>query len=102
VKYFTQGSERIFTRSRSIINRDVRLCHPPGSVHIVEKILEDFKAGKEDKASFWIQMKGKFILIEYYALKDDNGDYLGTLEVSQNLTEARSLEGERRILSYDK
>jgi DUF438 domain-containing protein len=102
VKYFTQGSERIFTRSRSIINRDVRLCHPPGSVHIVEKILEDFKAGKEDKASFWIQMKDKFILIEYYALKDDNGEYLGTLEVSQNLTEARSLEGERRILSYDK
>jgi DUF438 domain-containing protein len=102
VKYFTQGSERIFTRSRSIINRDVRLCHPPGSVHIVEKILEDFKAGKEDKASFWIQMKGKFILIEYFALKDDSGDYLGTLEVSQNLTEARALEGERRILSYDK
>ena len=102
VKYFTQGSERIFTRSRSIINRDVRLCHPPGSVHIVEKILEDFKSGKETKASFWIQMKGKFILIEYYALKDDNGDYLGTLEVSQDLSEARSLEGERRILSYDK
>jgi len=102
VKYFTQGSERIFTRSRSIINRDVRLCHPPGSVHIVEKIIEDFKAGKEDKASFWIQMKGKFILIEYYALKDDNGEYLGTLEVSQNLAEARALEGERRILSYDK
>ncbi|MGF7138214.1 DUF438 domain-containing protein [Roseimarinus sediminis] len=102
VKYFTQGSERIFTRSRSIINRDVRLCHPPGSVHIVEKIIDDFKSGKEQKASFWIQMKGKFILIEYYALRDDNGEYLGTLEVSQDLTNARSLEGERRILSYDK
>ncbi|HPR60807.1 MAG TPA: DUF438 domain-containing protein [Prolixibacteraceae bacterium] len=102
VKYFTQGSERIFTRSRSIINRDVRLCHPPGSVHIVEKILEDFKAGKEEKASFWIQMRGKFILIEYYALKGENGEYLGTLEVSQDLTNARALEGERRILSYDK
>ncbi len=102
VKYFTQGKERIFTRSRSIINRDVRLCHPPGSVHVVEKILEDFKSGKEEKASFWIQMRGKFILIEYYALRGDNGEYMGTLEVSQDLTYVRSLEGERRILSYDK
>ncbi|MEZ5072706.1 MAG: DUF438 domain-containing protein [Bacteroidales bacterium] len=100
VKYFTQGSHRIFARSRSIINRDVRLCHPPGSVDIVEKILEDFKSGKASHAPFWIQMKGKFILIEYYALRDENGEYLGTLEVSQDLTEARSLEGEQRILSY--
>ena len=100
VKYFTQGSHRIFARSRSIINRDVRLCHPPGSVDIVEKILADFKSGKASHAPFWIQMKGKFILIEYYALRDENGEYLGTLEVSQDLTEARSLEGEQRILSY--
>jgi len=100
VKYFTQGKERIFARSRSIINRDVRLCHPPGSVHIIEKILEDFKSGKASHAPFWIQMKGKFILIEYYALRDENGEYLGTLEVSQDLTNARSLEGEKRILSY--
>lgn len=102
VKYFTQGSHRIFPRSRSIINRDVRLCHPPGSVDIVEKILEDFKSGKASHAPFWIQMKGKFILIEYYALRDENGEYLGTLEVSQDVTEARSLEGEQRILSYGK
>ena len=100
VKYFTQGSHRIFARSRSIINRDVRLCHPPGSVDIVEKILADFKSGKASHAPFWIQMKGKFILIEYYALRDENGEYLGTLEVSQDLTEARSLKGEQRILSY--
>ena len=100
VKYFTQGSHRIFPRSRSIINRDVRLCHPPGSVDIVEKIIDDFKSGKESHAPFWIQMKGKFILIEYYALRDDNGEYLGTLEVSQDLTNARELKGERRILSY--
>ncbi len=100
VKYFTQGDHRIFARSRSIINRDVRLCHPPGSVDIVEKILEDFKSGKESHAPFWIQMQGKFILIEYYALRNEQGTYLGTLEVSQDLTHARSLEGERRILSY--
>ncbi|MBN2807203.1 MAG: DUF438 domain-containing protein, partial [Prolixibacteraceae bacterium] len=102
VKYFTQGQERIFARSRSIINRDVRMCHPPGSTHIVEKILEDFKSGKASHAPFWIQMKGKFILIEYYALRDEKGEYLGTLEVSQDLTKNRSLEGERRILEYSK
>lgn len=100
VKYFTQGAERIFPRSRSIINRDVRLCHPPGSVHIVEKILDDFKSGRASHAPFWIQLKGRFILIEYYALRDAKGHYLGTLEFSQDLTGARSLEGERRILSY--
>jgi hypothetical protein len=100
VKYFTQGKERIFMRNRSIINRDVRLCHPPGSTHIVEKILEDFKTGRATHAPFWIQMKGKFIKIEYFALRDEKGEYLGTLEVSQDLTENRTLEGERRILSY--
>ena len=100
VKYFTQGSERIFARSRSIINRDVRLCHPPGSVHIIEKILDDFKSGKASHAPFWIQMQGKFIHIQYFALRDLNGEYLGTLEVSQDLTGARKLEGEKRILSY--
>jgi len=100
VKYFTQGKERIFARSRSIINRDVRLCHPPGSVHIIEKILEDFKSGKASHAPFWIQMKGKFILIEYFALHGENGEYLGTLEFSQDLTKNRELQGEKRILSY--
>lgn len=100
VKYFTQGKERVFARSRSIINRDVRLCHPPGSTHIVEKILDDFKSGKASHAPFWIQLKGNFIKIEYFALRDENGDYLGTLEVSQYLNENRALEGEKRILSY--
>lgn len=100
VKYFSQGTHRIFTRSRSIINRDVRLCHPPASVHIVEKIIDDFKSGAASHAPFWIQMQGKFIYIEYYALRDENGEYLGTLEVSQDLTEYRKLEGEQRIVSY--
>jgi len=100
VKYFSQGKERIFHRSRAILNRDVKLCHPPSSVHVVEQILEDFKTGKQDHAPFWIQMKGKFIFIEYYALRDESGEYLGTLEVSQDLTEKRALEGEQRILSY--
>jgi len=100
VRYFSQGKERIFQRSRAILNRDVKLCHPPSSVHIVEQIQEDFRTGKEDHAPFWIQMKEKFIYIEYYALRDENGNFLGTLEVSQDLTERRALKGEQRILSY--
>lgn len=101
VKYFSQGPHRIFTRSRSIINRDVRLCHPPASVHVVEKILEDFKSGATSHAPFWIRMGDRFIYIEYYALRNERGEYLGTLEVSQDLTEYRKLEGERRILQYE-
>ncbi|MGC9353425.1 MAG: DUF438 domain-containing protein [Mariniphaga sp.] len=100
VKYFTQGNERIFQRNRAILNRDVRHCHPPASAHIVNKILEDFKSGKQDRAPFWINMKGKFIHIEYFALRNEKGEYLGTLEVSQDLTDYRALEGEQRILSY--
>ena len=102
VKYFSQGEERIFSRNRAILNRDVKMCHPPSSVSVVEQILDDFKSGKQDRAPFWIQMKGQFIHIEYFALRDDEGNYLGTLEVSQNLTEKRNLEGEQRILSYGK
>jgi len=102
VRYFSQGKERIFHRSRAILNRDVKMCHPPSSVHVVEQILDDFKSGRQDHAPFWIQMKGKFVHIEYFALRDENGEYLGTLEVSQDLTGHRALEGEQRILSYSK
>jgi uncharacterized protein len=102
VRYFTQGRERIFARNRAIIGRKVQLCHPPSSVHIVQQILDDFRAGKESRAPFWIEMKGRFIHIEYFALRDEEGSYLGTLEVSQDLTEKRQLAGEQRLLSYDK
>lgn len=102
VRYFTQGRERIFARTRAILGRSVQRCHPPGSVHIVQKILEDFKSGKQDRAAFWLTIDGKFIHIEYFALRGTNGIYLGTLEVSQDLTEKRALEGERRLLKYDK
>lgn len=100
VKYFSQSSERIFQRNRAILNRDVRLCHPPASSHIVDKIIDDFKSGKQSRAPFWINMGGKFIHIEYFALRNEKGEYLGTLEVSHDLTHYRSLEGEQRILSY--
>ena len=102
VRYFTQGRERIFDRNRAIIGRQVQMCHPPSSVHIVQQILDDFHAGRQSSAPFWITINGRFIHIEYFALHDENGDYLGTLEVSQDLTEKRSLEGEQRLLSYDK
>lgn len=102
VRYFTQGRERIFDRNRAILGRKVQMCHPPKSVHIVEQILRDFKAGTQSRAPFWIQLKDRFIHIEYFALRDKKGQYLGTLEVSQDLTEKRELEGEQRLLSYIK
>jgi DUF438 domain-containing protein len=102
VKYFSQGSERIFQRNRAILNRDVRLCHPPASAHIVDKIIDDFKTGEASRAPFWINMKGKMIHIEYFALRNDKGEYLGTLEMSHDVTVYRELEGEQRILSYSK
>lgn len=100
VKYFSQSKERIFQRNRAILNRDVRHCHPPASAHIVDKIIDDFKSGKESRAPFWIRMGGKMIHIEYFALRSEEGEYLGTLEVSHNIQPYRDLEGEQRILSY--
>ena len=102
VKYFSQSKDRIFQRNRSILNRDVRLCHPPASAHIVDKIVEDFRSGREDSAPFWINMHGKMIFIEYFAMRNEKGEYLGTLEVSHNVARYRELEGEQRILSYQK
>lgn len=98
VRYFSETPERIFKRTAAIIGRKVQNCHPPASVHKVIEIVEDFKAGKRDTAEFWIQMDGKFIYIRYFAMRDAAGNYRGTLEVSQNLTELRKLEGEKRLL----
>lgn len=101
VRYFTRGSERIFARSRAIIGRKVQHCHPPSSVHVVEQILDAFRSGEQDRAAFWIDMKGRFLSIEYFAVRDGGGAYLGCLEVSQDLTEKRALNGERRLLTWD-
>ncbi len=102
VKYFSHGTDRIFQRQKSILGRQVQFCHPPSSVHIVNQIVDDFKSGKQDSAKFWINLHGKFVHIAYYAVRNEKGEYLGTAELSQDIAEYRSLEGERRILQYDK
>ncbi len=101
VRYFSPGKDRIFERTRAILGRKVQYCHPPKSVHIVNQIVKDFKEGKQDQARFWINMGGRMIYIVYYAVRNDIGDYLGTLEVTQDVTGIRALEGERRLLAYD-
>jgi len=103
VRFFSHSPHRVFERNRSIIGRDVRMCHPPGSVHVVEQILKDFKSGKENKAMFWISgfQKERFIVIAYYAVRGKEGEYLGVLEVTQDITDLRKLEGNQRLLSYE-
>ncbi|MBB6446967.1 hypothetical protein HNR53_003634 [Bacillus benzoevorans] len=99
VRYFSHGKERIFARTKAVIGRTVQNCHPPQSVHVVEKLLEDFKSGTKDVEDFWINMGDKFIYIRYFAVRDEAGKYMGTLEFTQNVSEIRALEGEKRILS---
>ena len=99
VKYFSEGKERTFIRTRSIIGRNVSNCHPPASVHIVEKIVSDFKSGRKDQEDFWIKLGDKFVLIRYYAVRNDQGEYLGVLEVTQDIKEIQQIVGEKRLVS---
>ncbi len=99
VKYFSQGTERIFPRTKAIIGRKVVNCHPPASMHVVEKILDDFKAGKKSQEDFWLSIGGKFILIRYYAVRSQQGEYLGTLEVTQDIGPIQKITGEKRLVS---
>jgi hypothetical protein len=101
VAYYSEGPERIFPRSPAIIGREVRNCHPPKSVHLVNQILDAFKSGSRDTAEFWIELGGKFIYIRYFAVRDGNGYYRGCLEVSQDLTRIRKLEGQQRLLDWE-
>ena len=98
VRYFSQTKERIFPRVKAVIGRKVQNCHPPASVHVVNRILDDFRQGRRDVAEFWIQMKGMFVHIRYFAVRDENGEYVGTIEVTQDLAHLRELTGERRLL----
>jgi len=101
VVYYSASPERIFPRSPGVIGRKVQNCHPPKSVGMVEKILSEFKAGTKSVADFWIQMKGQFILIKYFAVRDSEGKYRGCLEVSQDVTKIRQLEGQKRLLDWN-
>ncbi len=101
VVFYNRGDDRVFPRSAGIIGREVKFCHPPKSVDQVLRILEEFKAGRQDTAEFWIQFKGKFIHIRYFAVRDDNQVYKGVIEMSQDVTDIRSLEGEQRLLDWD-
>ena len=101
VQYYSAGKERIFPRSPGVIGLNVQNCHPPKSLDVVNQIVAEFKAGTKDQADFWIQMGGKFIYIRYFAVRDEEGVYQGTLEVSQDVTDIKSLEGERRLLNWD-
>lgn len=98
VRYFSQAEDRIFPRSKSIIGREVVNCHPPKSVHVVEKIVDDFKAGRKNHEDFWIRMGPRFVLIRYYAVRDEAGGYLGTVEVTQDIGPIRQIDGEKRLM----
>ncbi|OHD26249.1 MAG: hypothetical protein A2Y38_23600 [Spirochaetes bacterium GWB1_59_5] len=97
VRWFSDSPHRIFPRSPAIIGRDVRNCHPGASVGRVVAIVESFKRGEKDREAFWITMNGRFIHIEYFALRSPEGSYLGVLEASQDLTEKRALTGQKRL-----
>jgi uncharacterized protein len=108
VRFYSGGKHRVFERTPDIIGRNVMNCHDPSSVQVVFKILEDFRAGTRDTAEFWIQTKpaqdqeSQMIHIRYYAVRDASGKFYGTLEVTQNVTEIRKLQGERRLLDEEK
>lgn len=101
VRYYSGGRERIFVRAPAIIGRKVQQCHPPKSLHAVERILDAFRKGKKDVAEFWIPFQGRFVHIRYVAVRDEAGAYRGTIEVTQDVAAIRALEGERRLLDWE-
>ena len=101
VRYYSGTPERIFPRSPAVIGRQVQNCHPPASVHLVKRILAAFRQGSRSSAEFWIQLNGRFVLIRYFAVRDAGGAYRGCLEVSQDATAIRGLQGERRLLDWE-
>lgn len=100
VRYYNKGEDRVFPRSPGIIGRQVKYCHPPKSVHIVEKIVDAFKKGEKNEANFWINFHDKFIHIQYFAVRDNSGNYKGVIEITNNATEVRNLKGEQRLLDW--
>ncbi|MGI6330814.1 MAG: DUF438 domain-containing protein [Zhaonellaceae bacterium] len=99
VKYFSQAKERIFPRPKTVIGRTVENCHPPASVHIVQQIVEDLQSGKKDHEDFWIKMKDMYAYIRYFAVRNSQGEFLGIVEVTQNIKPIQEITGEKRLLS---
>jgi len=98
VRYYSKGDKRIFKRPPAVIGRNVKDCHPQTSLHKINQVLGDLKAGKRDIAEFWIDLNGHKIYIRYFGVRDKTGKYLGTLEVTQDITEIKKIEGEKRLL----
>ena len=101
VKYFNKAEKRIFVRTKAVLGRKVQMCHPQKSIHVVNKIVEAFKTGKKDVAEFWITLDNRFVHIRFFAVRDKNQRYLGTLEVVQDVTDIRKLEGQRKLLDWE-
>lgn len=101
VKFYTDTKHRIFPRSRGVIGREVKNCHPQKSVHIVEEIIEKFRSGEQTEAEFWIDKAGTFIYIKYIAVRNEKGEFKGVLEMMQDCTKIRSLQGSRTLLTWD-
>jgi DUF438 domain-containing protein len=100
VRFYSDPKDRIFTRSPGVIGRKVQNCHPPKSAHLVQRILDAFRVGEKDVAEFWIDSQGRFLHIRYLAVRDAAGRYRGTLEVVQDVTAIRALQGEQRLLNW--
>lgn len=98
VRYFSLSKDRIFPRTKAIIGRKVQQCHPQKSIHVVEQIVDDLRSGRRDVAEFWIRVKGRLVHIRYIALRGREGEYLGCMEVSQDITDLKQIEGEKRLL----
>jgi len=101
VIFYNRGDDRVFPRSKGIIGREVKFCHPPKSVHMVIQIVEEFKAGNRDVAEFWFNFKGRMIHIRYFAIRDKDKVYKGVIEMSQDITDIQKLEGQKRLLDWD-
>ena len=101
VRYYSRGDERIFRRTPAVIGKKVQDCHPQQSLHKVEQVVSELKAGRSNVAEFWIDLKGRKIYIRYFAVRDKTGKYLGTLEVTQDVTDIQKLKGEKRLLDME-
>jgi len=100
VKFWNKHETRIFKRPSSVDGKAVQNCHPKQSVDKVNQVLSDLKSGRRNSAEFWIDLGEKKVYIRYFAVRDKAGKYLGTLEATQNITQIKKIEGEKRLLEY--